>query len=422
MYAAAGGASLASRQKRKNQAALNVKNKALLQQGLKDKLAASRASGLAAAVPTKAQSRAFHQLPTSYLLRTPTQLQAARKLSGYTQTQSRLLLPIDETAVGPISAQDSQFHHYHLHQQQNQQLHHPTQQQQQLQQQVFEQALRRSESQYHQRHHHHHHHLHHNHAPPPSVLQHHSTTIAHTTHYLPSSSSNVGRVVHKSATLPTVGRSAGADHSTPIITPPSQHVAIPPPPSTHSPPTQPVTFERRCSFYRERSHGELPVSTSLTSAAAAATAEASALVETPAEDEPVVVAVTIAVDHRTASFCPYGSSCAGYVINEYHVAVGADGGIEQPASLQSFQQQQQNQSQSQFTNGSTKKLISDFDESLCDTECRMSTCDQAEVKLSSVPAKRVRVCLLNFDMCVRVCICHMDVPCTCAVIMCVRFR
>lgn len=92
MYAAAGGASLASRQKRKNQAAQNVKNKALLQQGLKDKLAASRASGLA--TPTKAQSRQFHNLPSTYL-RTPQAL--ARKLSGgYTTHGSRLLLPVTE--------------------------------------------------------------------------------------------------------------------------------------------------------------------------------------------------------------------------------------------------------------------------------------------------------------------------------------
>lgn len=92
MYAAAGGASLASRQKRKNQAALNVKNKALLQQGLKDKLAASRASSLAA--PTKAQSRQFHNLPSTYL-RTPHA--HVRKLSGGYTTQSRLLLPINES-------------------------------------------------------------------------------------------------------------------------------------------------------------------------------------------------------------------------------------------------------------------------------------------------------------------------------------
>lgn len=103
MYAAAGGASLASRQKRKNQAALNVKNKALLQQGLKDKLAASRASSLA--TPTKAQSRQFHNLPSTYL-RTP---QAhVRKLSaGYT-TQNKILVPINES-------NNQYFAHHHGH-------------------------------------------------------------------------------------------------------------------------------------------------------------------------------------------------------------------------------------------------------------------------------------------------------------------
>lgn len=124
MYAAAGGASLASRQKRKNQAALNVKNKALLQQGLKDKLAASRASSLA--TPTKAQSRQFHNLPSTYL-RTP-QAQVRKLGAGYT-TQSRILLPINEsnnhldTGHGHHSSshthsqshQHYQQHNHHLH-------------------------------------------------------------------------------------------------------------------------------------------------------------------------------------------------------------------------------------------------------------------------------------------------------------------
>lgn len=106
MYAAAGGASLASRQKRKNQAAQNVKNKALLQQGLKDKLAASRASNLAQ-TPTRAQSRQFHNLPATYL-RTP---QAhMRKLSaGYT-SQSKILVPINES-------NNQYFAHHHGHHQ-----------------------------------------------------------------------------------------------------------------------------------------------------------------------------------------------------------------------------------------------------------------------------------------------------------------
>lgn len=102
MYAAAGGASLASRQKRKNIAALNVKNKALIAQELKDKLAAKRASSL---TPTKAESRKFHNLPSTYL-RAP---QAhVRKLSaGYT-TQNKILVPINES-------NNQYFAHHHDH-------------------------------------------------------------------------------------------------------------------------------------------------------------------------------------------------------------------------------------------------------------------------------------------------------------------
>lgn len=115
MYAAAGGASLASRQKRKNQAAQNVKNKALLQQGLKDKLAASRASGLA--TPTKALSRQFHNLPSTYL-RTP-QAQARKLSGGYTAHSSRLLLPITEANQSshhdPHHSQHGHPHFSHTH-------------------------------------------------------------------------------------------------------------------------------------------------------------------------------------------------------------------------------------------------------------------------------------------------------------------
>lgn len=106
MYAAAGGASLASRQKRKNQAAQNVKNKAVLQQELKSKIAA-RASSLA----QKAQSRPFHNLPSSYL-RAP---QAhVRKLSaGYT-TQNKILVPINESN-NQYFAHFHNHHHHHAH-------------------------------------------------------------------------------------------------------------------------------------------------------------------------------------------------------------------------------------------------------------------------------------------------------------------
>lgn len=41
----------------------------------------------------------------------------------------------------------------------------------------------------------------------------------------------------------------------------------------------------------------------------------------------------------------------------------------------------------------SKKLLSDIDDSLCDTECRMSTCDQAEVKfLLRAPRSQKRAC------------------------------
>ncbi|XP_031632361.1 uncharacterized protein LOC116346449 isoform X2 [Contarinia nasturtii] len=107
MYAAAAGHSVSARQKRKVQQAQNVKNKALLQQGLKDKLAASRASNLT----PKAQSRQFHNLPSSYL-RAP---QAhVRKLSaGYT-TQNKILVPINESN-NQYFAHFHNHHHYHTH-------------------------------------------------------------------------------------------------------------------------------------------------------------------------------------------------------------------------------------------------------------------------------------------------------------------
>lgn len=107
MYAAAGGASLASRRKGKEKAAQNVKNKALLQQGLKDKLA------LGLATPTKAQSRQFHNLPATYL-RTP-QAQARKLSAGYT-TNSRLLLPINESNQNDTHNQSHHHqHHHHTH-------------------------------------------------------------------------------------------------------------------------------------------------------------------------------------------------------------------------------------------------------------------------------------------------------------------
>lgn len=289
MYAAAGGASLASRQKRKNQAALNVKNKALLQQGLKDKLAASRASGLA--TPTKATSRQFHNLPPSYL-RTP-QAQT-RKLSGGYTTQSRLLLPINESN----SNIDSQHHNYHLHQQQNQQLHHPTQQQQLNQQQHFQQQLQQQQSglphsprcehppNHHSHHSHHHHHNHH-HQPLHHSQSHHPAGAIGGSSTVTASSNFHGKcILPKSATCPLVSQSDATPPITPttvtsgskpsndepatitttmattsqpyssihiqvphdsIIVTPATPLASPGQPAPSSSPTQ---FERKCSFYR----------------------------------------------------------------------------------------------------------------------------------------------------------------------------
>lgn len=90
MYAAAGGASIASRQARQKQRQQNKNNREAQQK----KLAQLRAGiGTAAPAKTPTQSKQFHQLPQNYL-RTPNA--QARKLSaGYT-TQSKLLLPIDE--------------------------------------------------------------------------------------------------------------------------------------------------------------------------------------------------------------------------------------------------------------------------------------------------------------------------------------
>lgn len=91
MYAAAGGASLASRQKRKNQAAQAKKDTAKNQQLLREKLAQVKAAG--ASTPTK--SRGFHQLPAGYLR--PPQGQGRKLSATYTGTQgSRLLLTINE--------------------------------------------------------------------------------------------------------------------------------------------------------------------------------------------------------------------------------------------------------------------------------------------------------------------------------------
>ncbi|XP_022231916.2 uncharacterized protein LOC111080547 isoform X1 [Drosophila obscura] len=97
MYAAAGGASLASRQARQKQRQ-EKKNKIL-----QAKLHPPKAPGAVgldagdlaggASTPTRSASRQFHHLPTTYL-RAPQAL--GRKLSATYTTQSKLLLPIDE--------------------------------------------------------------------------------------------------------------------------------------------------------------------------------------------------------------------------------------------------------------------------------------------------------------------------------------
>lgn len=108
MYAAAGGASLASRQARQRQrqqkktqqlqAKLHPTKQSLTGAGTGSGAGTGTGTGVVVtedhgtATPTR-QSRQFHQLPTNYL-RTP-QAQIRKLSSGFT-TQSKLLLPIDE--------------------------------------------------------------------------------------------------------------------------------------------------------------------------------------------------------------------------------------------------------------------------------------------------------------------------------------
>lgn len=219
MYAAAGGASLASRQKRKNQAAQNVKNKALLQQGLKDKLAASRASNLA----PKAQSRPFHNLPSTYL-RAP---QAhVRKLSaGYT-TQSKILLPINESN-NQYFAHFHNHHHHHAHE-------HPSL------------ALE----------HHHHRPI----SPRPSSAHHLNThrltksataSIPLVSHYeiITPSESPTGLKLHPPMSLVDHDDNGDAHNiNLPCIVIPATPLPSP------GPPTAEELLERKCSFHRGRKH------------------------------------------------------------------------------------------------------------------------------------------------------------------------
>lgn len=94
MYAAAGGASLASRRADKKKALQQKKNENQ-QKLLREKIAQAKASG---SLDTPTKSKGFHQLPANYL-RPPQGV--GRKLSAtYTGVQgSRLLLPINEGSL-----------------------------------------------------------------------------------------------------------------------------------------------------------------------------------------------------------------------------------------------------------------------------------------------------------------------------------
>lgn len=238
MYAAAGGASLASRQKRKTQAALNVKNKALLQQGLKDKLAASRASSLA--TPTKAQSRHFHNLPSTYL-RAP---QAhVRKLSaGYT-TQSRILLPINESNNQYFAQHHHHHKHDHTHEHTHEHIHHHCE---------------------HDDHHHHHHHLKGSHLRPHGSTQH-----IHTHKQLTkSATAQIPLVSHYELTNSPPDTPTGLLHAfhhvdkheptlllqSPKIQMPCDDIITVTPATPLPSPGLPTAdqLERKCSFYRGR--------------------------------------------------------------------------------------------------------------------------------------------------------------------------
>lgn len=108
MYAAAGGASLASRQARQRQ------RQQKKTQQLQAKLHPPKAAGLVAAdhgasTPTR-QSRQFHQLPNNYL-RTPQS--QSRKLSASYTAQSKLLLPIDEGDTQSVMHMHMHTHAHH---------------------------------------------------------------------------------------------------------------------------------------------------------------------------------------------------------------------------------------------------------------------------------------------------------------------
>ncbi|KAH8266604.1 hypothetical protein KR018_002936 [Drosophila ironensis] len=117
MYAAAGGASLASRQARQRQRQ-QKKNQQLQAKLHPPKAPGAAGSGTAAgehgaSTPTRGQSRQFHQLPTNYLRAPQAQ---GRKLSATYTTQSKLLLPIDEGDTQSVLQLRMHSHtHAHAH-------------------------------------------------------------------------------------------------------------------------------------------------------------------------------------------------------------------------------------------------------------------------------------------------------------------
>lgn len=228
MYAAAGGASLASRRKNAKQ---QVKNKQLQKQGLEAKLAAAQRAASGIVTPTKNQaSRQFHNLPSNYL-RTP-QAQA-RKLSASYATQSKLLLPIDE-----LNKNGDHHHHHHS-------LKSPCDTPKHL-------------------HHHHHQHHHHRHGHSP-----------HHQHLFKSATATIPLVSQVDATPPGTPTSITTIGCRPPANTPNIldnesmkqeiHIKIPDPqdsiivtpatplasPGQHQPADKNQLI-RKCSFYRER--------------------------------------------------------------------------------------------------------------------------------------------------------------------------
>lgn len=217
MYAAAGGASLASRQARQRQ------RQQKKTQQLQAKLHPPKAAGIVladhgASTPTR-QSRQFHQLPNNYL-RTP-QAQA-RKLSASYTAQSKLLLPIDEGDTQSVlhmqmhshahggQVQPGHSHHAHSH--------------------------AHSQGHYQPAGHHHHHHHHHMGRVSPKLVHRHSGssgTSFHHSHLPKSATATFPLVSQVEATPPTspagvaVGDSTAGTPPTTMITGQEASMALP---------------------------------------------------------------------------------------------------------------------------------------------------------------------------------------------------